>query len=301
VKADENCREQRRERGGLSEIRPRLTADLVFLKENPMKIQFRRTSLAVALLGSLTASFLMFAPTAHAKPPRYAPAYGYRGKNKKEERKERDRNITVVGTVVRDLVGQDRFTVRLENGRTVEVISRDREPLRISRGDRVELRGDFEKQLFIADSVRILDNRGPNAGQQNTLSGRVVRDIYGRDFELRRDNGSVVRVRSLRPEPIRLSNGDRVTVKGHFEGSLFIARDVDIQRNDDRQKVDFPGTVERRVESGRLLVRGDNGRTYTVISNASFSRFDRDDRVRVRGFVNGDIVAADSVVLLKNR
>ncbi|PQV65499.1 hypothetical protein B1R32_101241 [Abditibacterium utsteinense] len=259
-----------------------------------MKISIRRSQIAVALLGTLAAPFLV--STAQAAPPRTAPAYGYRNKNNRAVR-----NITVAGVVTRDLAGNDRFTVRLDNGRTTEVISRNREPIRLSRGDRVELRGDFEKQLFIADSVRILNNAGNNAGQQTMLSGRVTRDFSGRDFELRRDNGQTTRVRSLRPEPVRLTNGDRVTVRGHFEGALFVASNVDIQRNDDRQKVNFPGTVIRRVESGRLVVRGDNGRTYTVISNASLSRFDHNDRVRVRGFINGSIVSADSVVLLKNR
>lgn len=281
-----------------------------------MKISFRRSQIAVALLGTFTAPFLV--STAQAKPPRDAPAYGYRNKDKKRDRQERredrreerrderenrgSRNITVAGVVTRDLSGNDRFTVRLDNGRITEVISRNREPIRLSRGDRVELRGDFEGTLFIADKVRILNNAGGNnVGQQITLSGRVVRDVSGRDFDLRRDNGEITRVRSLRAEPIRLSNGDRVTVRGHFEGTLFIARDVDIKRNDDRQKVDFPGTVVRRVEAGRLVVRGDNGRNFTVIANASLGRFDRNDRVRVRGFINGDIVSANSITLLKNR
>lgn len=315
-----------------------------------MKISFRRSHFAVALMGTFAAPFLI--STAQAKPPSHAPAYGFR-KDKNPDRDERDyrgdrdnrddddegderetrgdrntrnerdnfsglnnvnglsgrdtrgnRNITVVGIVTRDLSGSDRFTVRLENGRRVEVISRDREPIRLSRGDRVQLRGDFEGTLFIADRVRILNNVGGNGGNANqatTLSGRVTRDFSGRDFELRRDNGTTTRVRSLRAEPIRLTNGDRVTVRGHFEGTLFMARSVDIRRNDDRQNVNFPATVLRRVLSGRLLVRGDNGRNYTVISNASLARFDRDDRVRVRGFINGGLVSADSVVLLKNR
>lgn len=260
-----------------------------------MKISFRRSHLAVALLGTFAAPFLN--SSAQAAPSGYAPASGYRNKRG-------NRNINVTGVVTRDLVGQDRFTVRLDSGRSVEVISRDREPVRLSRGDRVRLRGDFEGTLFIADKVRITNNvggTGGNPAQAATLSGRVTRDFVGRDFEVRRDNGTTTRVRSLRAEPIRLTSGDRVSVSGHFEGALFMARTVDIQRNNDRQSVNFPATVLRRIESGRLSVRGDNGRTYTVISNVSLARFDRDDRVRVRGFVNGCIVSAESVVLLKNR
>lgn len=270
-----------------------------------MKLQFHRNRfVALALLGSAATPFLSLSQNAVAAP------YGKPSKEKRKAQKRADRlnrgnrNITVLGTVVRDTAGNDRFVVRLDNGRTVEVISRDREPRRISRGDRVELRGDFENNLFIADRVQILHNvgnGGSNSGQQTTLRGRVVRDFYGRDFEIVTDNGATVRVRSLRPEPIRLTNGDRVTVQGRQEGNVFVARDVNVTRNDDRQRVDFPGTVQRRESSGRLIVRGDNGRTYTVISNASLSRFDRNDRVRVVGFVNGGLVAAQSVILLQNR
>lgn len=274
-----------------------------------MKNTFRRSQFtAFVLLGSLTAPLLM--PSAQAKPSRNSPS------NDDRNREDRaDRNITVVGVVTRDLRGNDRFDIRLDSGRTVEVISRDREPKRLSKGDRVELRGDFEKELFIADRVRILDNRDGNNGNGNNgngnnggndnratrLEGRVTKDFFGRDFEILGDNGLRTRVRSLRAEPIRLSRGDVVEVRGAFEGRLFMAREVNIQRNEDRQKVDFPATVTRRTDAGRITVRGDNGRNYVVISNSSLLKFDKEDRVRIKGFINGDIVAADSVILLKNR
>ncbi len=287
-----------------------------------MKLQLTRNRFAaLAVLGSITgAPFLALTPSALAAPPDHAPAWGYRNKgnkgkkpkkDKKDKNRDRDdryddrddrdddnrdnRNVTVFGTVVRDVRGSDRFEVLLDNGRTVQVISRDRDSRRISRGDRVELRGDFENNLFIADRVRIVDNDDSDLGRQTTLRGRVVRDLSGREFEIILDNGDRVRVRSLRSEPIRLSEGDRVTVQGRFENNVFIARDVDVVRNDDRRRVDFPGVVVSRVGSSRLLVRGDNGRIYTVTADFSLSRFDRDDRVRVIGFANGGIVSAESI------
>lgn len=210
-------------------------------------------------------------------------------------------NITVTGVVTRDLAGKDRFTVRLDNGRVTEVISRPTEPVSLSPGDRVELRGDFEKQLFIADSVRILKNVGPGANQQTTIRGRITRDFAGRDFEVLRDNGQTTRARSLRPEPLRLSKGDRVELKGHFEGAIFMTPEVNITRNDDGQNVDFQATVVRRLTAGRLEVRNGSGRIYTVISNASLVRYDRNDVVRIVGFINGNLVSASKIEMIQNR
>ncbi|RYG70045.1 hypothetical protein EON80_08620, partial [bacterium] len=214
-----------------------------------MKITLRslkHRAIAAIMGGALLIPFA--ATTAQA-----APDFGFRGY---ERRNDNDRNIVVSGIVTRDLDGRDRFTVRLDNGRTAEVISRRNEPPRLSRGDRVELRGDFENNLFIADQVRITNNSGSGSGwgQQTTLRGRVVRDYSGRDFEIRTDNGRSVTVRALRNEPIRLSEGDSVELRGEYERGLFLARTIDITRNDDQRKVDFKATVLQRVNSNRLEV-----------------------------------------------
>jgi translation initiation factor IF-1 len=257
---------------------------------------------ALTVLGAMGA-ITLFSPLV---PAEAAPDY-YSGPG----RNQGNRNVTVYGVVTRDLRGNDRFTVRLDNGRNTEVISRVSEPIRLSRGDRVELRGDFERNLFIADYVRIIRNNGSGNGgwnngggwnnPQSVQRGVVTRDGSGRDFSLRLDNNRTITVRAQNGEPVRLTRGDYVEVRGYFSGNIFLARDVRILRNDDRRRVDFQATVIRRESYNRIIVRGDNRRTYTVTTNSSLDRFDRNDRVRVVGILNGDSVTAASVVLLRNR
>jgi translation initiation factor IF-1 len=188
----------------------------------------RRKAAVVILGGALLAPVLAITAVSEAAPSSRAWHYVDR------DNRRSDSNRVVTGTVTKDLAGHDRFTVRLDTGRTTEVISRRDEPVRLSRGDRVELRGDFERDLFIADSVQILRNEGRGNGshqEQTTLNGRVSRDYSGRNFEVRTDSGRSVTVRSERGEPVRLSRGDRVELFGHFDKGIFVARDVDILRN----------------------------------------------------------------------
>lgn len=219
-------------------------------------------------------------------------------------------NITLNGTVTRDLRGGDRFQVRADNGRVYEVVSHNREPLRLSRGDRVQLAGHIDRNLFIAHSVRILNNvgGGSNGGfNRRALSGTVTRDLRGDRFEIRADNGRTYQVRARNDEPIRLTPGDRVTLRGDFDRSgVFNADSVRITRNDDRNRngsrVDFPGTVISIESSTRFVVRADNGRTYLVQSDEAVpSRLSVGDRVRVRGRAEGGTVSADRVRLERDR
>lgn len=236
-----------------------------------------------------------------------------------------NQNITVNGTVTRDLRGGDRFQVRGDNGRIYEVVSHNREPLRLSSGDRVQLSGHVDRDLFIADSVRIVTDRnggnnrpggygrgggynGGNNGSYNNggvnqgdLSGVVTRDLGKDRFEIRADNGQTYTVRTRQSEPIRLTGGDRVVLRGKFGPSgLFVADSVRITRNDDRtangSRVNFSGTVISVQSSTRLVVRGDNGRTYPVRTSNS-NEFKRGDQVQVVGTAQrgSGIVIASSV------
>ncbi len=302
------------------------------------------------------APFFAAAEAVQAQPPGHAPAHGYynnKGKGKKNKqdkrpqpnaRYDRDgdgdydendrnyqngtvdaRNITINGTVMRDLRDGDRFQVRADNGRTYDVVSHDREPLRLSSGDRVQLSGHVDRDLFIAHSVRIVDNHnggynrpggygrgggsngdyndGYNNGgvNQGDLSGVVTRDLSNNRFEIRADNGQTYTVRTRKSEPIRLTRGDRVVLRGNFGPSgLFVADSVRITRNDDRtfngSRVDFSGTVVSIQSSTRLVVRGDNGRSYPV-RTGNGDEFKRGDRVQVVGTAQrgSGIVIASSV------
>ena len=172
---------------------------------------------ALATLGAVVAVPLIQAESAQAQTPSY-----YRARPV--------RNVTIEGVVQRDLRGNGRFLLRRSNGRTVEVLTRTAEPVRLSRGDSVIVRGYFSGNLFRANSVRITSNAGGD--DETARRGVVTRDYYGRQFQLRADNGSTYYVRTLRAEPIRLSRGDRVEVRGrNGDDNVFIASRVIILRN----------------------------------------------------------------------
>lgn len=251
--------------------------------------QMRRLG-AVAALGVVaTMPLAASLDTAHA-----APALGHRETGRRQQRA-----ATLTGIVTRDLSG-DLFQMRTAGGDLVRVILHrgESEPLRLSTGDRVEVRGHRDHDIFVAHDVNILHNAG-SQGEVVTLRGVVVRDFYGREFQLRSDTGRTFLVRSLRAEPLRLSGGDRVEVRGRSDKGFFVASDVDIVRNDDFSHVDFPGRVVALLSARRLQVRADNGRVYTIKSRESLPRSVKaGDRVRVVGYVNKKVVAAERIIEL---
>lgn len=229
---------------------------------------------------------------------------------------------TLTGVVTRDLSGDREFELRAQNGRIYRVTTAYDEPGSLSVGDRVQVSGRLSNNnRFYANSIRMLaqngnggwngGNGGWNNGNNNrqVLTGVVTRDLQGNRFVVRTDRGSEVIVQSSRPEPLRLSIGDRVTLRGAFRGGKFIANNTRITEDDDRDEngssFTFNGRVTSVESSTRLVVRADNGRTYTVQSNTAFSSAITDgDRVRISGYVsrrNGSVLRADSVTLLRDR
>lgn len=123
--------------------------------------------------------FLSATQTAQADPPRHAPAWGYRDKDRRDYRKDRrrddrrdrwdrrrddrrdrwDRNRyeTFVGTVT-DTHGSDKFDLRV-NGRTYNVYP-NRNSRRLDRGDVVRVYGQRTGNNDIRNaSVAIIRNR----------------------------------------------------------------------------------------------------------------------------------------------
>ncbi|HVF09839.1 MAG TPA: hypothetical protein VNA16_03505, partial [Abditibacteriaceae bacterium] len=195
------------------------------------------------------------------------------------------RQQTVRATVLKDLAGQKDFSARLDGGRVVEVVTRQAEPPRLSQGDRVELTGHYDGNLFIARTVRILHDAGPGSVGVNSnniaLRGTVAADLAGnKNFTLRLDNGRVVEVVTLQKEPAGLSQGDRVELTGYYDGNLFIARTVRILQqaktgrasgrnrgNPNHPWADFTGTVLSVQSAYQLQVRANNGVKYEVRSH----------------------------------
>lgn len=257
-------------------------------------------------------------------------------------------NVSINGVVTRDLSG-NRFEIRADNGQTIRVNASNGEPNSLSIGDRVLVRGTLTDGVLRADRVRVLDqsnndnndydsdgsygdhnnggynnggynngsgnngnynNGGYNNGATRTINGVVTRDLSGRRFEIRADNGRRYVVNSSRPEPVRLTVGDRVQLQGRFDDrdrTAFFADNVRITRDDDRDntgqgsQVNFKGTVVSIQGNTRLIVRGDNNRTYTVDTNSGLdSRISTGDRVQISGYGQSRDVTNATVSLLRD-
>jgi hypothetical protein len=181
-----------------------------------MITRYKKSIGALAMLGAMVAVPMIGAESVQAQTPSYG-------------RVRPVRNITVQGVVRRDLYGNGRFRLRISDGRVIEVLTRTAEPPRLSRGDYVFARGYFSGNVFIANTVRITSNS--TDVEETARRGVVTRDFYGRQFQLRADNGNLYLVRTQSAEPVRLSRGDRVEVRGRNDGEVFLARRVTILRN----------------------------------------------------------------------
>jgi translation initiation factor IF-1 len=214
--------------------------------------------------------------------------------------------------VVTSLSESNRFSLRLNDGRNVNVISDDRTPTFFSRGDTLVVTGRWnnsgrwnENSLFRADNVRVVGNSNSN-NNERTLQGTVLSDNDIRRFTMRTNDRREVTVVSNERTSRRLSRGDVVVVEGRWDwnqlgtrhDNVFRATSVRIIRdnagnNNNGTKVDFRGTIMRATQNRNnweYVVR-TNGRDYLVTSR---ERFRINDRVRVRGvLVNGRIVASD--------
>lgn len=205
-------------------------------------------------------------------------------------------NTLTRGVVTDTGRGPDAFLIRADNGQTYLVGTRNSNRMTVQQGQTVEVRGRVLGDSIYASSVRLIDG-GSNGN--NVLTGRVTRDYYGRDFELRTENGRSVTVRARR-EPIRLSRGDLVEVRGEMNNGIFQADSVRVLRDNDngndgnRDRVNFTATVQRGG-SGDFTVRADNGRDYTVQnSNVSVGY---GDRVRVVGNLSRGVITAARVTV----
>ncbi len=269
-------------------------------------------TLAVLTIGALSIAPLLTAVSAQADPPSKAPAWGYVAKDKKKDdghgKKDPDnRNITLRATVTSNLQG-DQFAIRTDKGTTYRVIARDK-PVRLSTGDRVEMRGWTENNFFIASSVKILSNRDwDDRGQSITLNGVVLADFQGESFQLRGTNGRTYIV-VARNEPLRLSRNDRVQVQGRLDrdGRTIFADKVNILDNrppeqNESGKLSFYGTVTRVASAYRIDVRADNNRNYAVNAvNRIASGISFGDRVHIVGtFIGNDTVRANQVKITSN-
>lgn len=140
---------------------------------------------------------------------------------------------TLRGTVLSDYTNR-RFSIRSNDGRNITIVSDERTPARLSRGDTVEVSGRWDRNqrgnnrdnVFRADTVRILNNTNWNNNSTRVdFQGVIIRATQNNknwDYVVR-SNGRDYLVRFN--EKFRLN--DRVRVRGVLRNGRVIASDID--------------------------------------------------------------------------
>ena len=132
------------------------------------------------------------------------------------------------------------------------------------------------------------------------LRGTVERVYSSRSFDLRTQDGQIVRVKS--DSDLNLRIGDTTTVRGELRGKTFYAERIN--RRDDNlpgngngaQRVELRGEVI--AVDGRRTLRvqdSDDGRILRVQLQSNLnSRISRGDLVLIRGTFDGSLLRADA-------
>ena len=318
-------------------------------------INWKKLLQSAVLTGFIAAPVFGAATTSQAAPRDYAPAYGYRDRDNRrdhdshEDHHDDDGNYrnrdnrnddnfynstrTLEGVVVNDLAGRN-FVLRLDNGRTIRVRLDEREPRRLSQGDRVRVQGSFDQTnrdnrdntryndrlVFRATEVRVIRDRNNNNRNNNnnyngqrTLNGIVTSVRSDRSFTLSALNRTFDVTSSSRL-PRGLREGNIIRVSGEVRGDNISDADVTVlsQGNvngnyrggyngntngssSNNVNVNFPATViDSNERNNTLRVRGENGREY-IVATREADNWDRGDRVRIKGRVQNGVIVADDI------
>lgn len=218
---------------------------------------------------------------------------------------------TLEGRVIDDKRG-DRFVMRTDTGRSVEVDSNKREPRRLSNGDRVRVYGRFNDKVFSAESITIVrDNNGWNNRSYNGqgyFDGTVDGIRGDRDFDLR-SNGNTFNVKLNRDAPRRLSRGDSVRVFGSRTANNGIINATVLFMNDNsgwnnnnnnNGSKTYEGVVDG-IRGDREFDLRSGSNTYNVkLNREAPRRLSRGDRVRVLGTRSGDNDIINATVIYLN-
>lgn len=73
-----------------------------------------------------------------------------------------------------------------------------------------------------------------------------------------------------------------------------------LKGNKNTPNITVRGTVQSNVSGGDFTLRGNNKRTYRVISRTAVAGLSKGDQVEVRGFIRNNMLIADSVQILQN-
>lgn len=243
------------------------------------------------LFGVVAAGAMVALPLASTLAPAEA-APVLLAKNDRHNNRKKPEVRSLEGIVTNDRAGRE-FTLRLNNGQRVIVRSDEREPRRLSTGDRVRVVGSYHRNqpsVFHADVVIILNNQDNNNNDNRSFRGRVSRVDSDQRFDLVVGNTTYNVITSSRL-PRRLNVNDQVRVYGRRTGDNDItgASVVVINNNDDDDNGNdndfrtFTGRVSN-IESDQRFDLVIGGTTYNVITSSRFPRdLEEGDQVRVYG------------------
>jgi hypothetical protein len=210
-----------------------------------------------------------------------------------------NRVATIFGTVTRNLPGERSFEMQSDNGTVLRVRPNMDEPARLSRGDRVEVRGQYEGDIFVADTVRVTSD---TAARRTRVTGTVESVRSATRLTMRDENDRIITVVTATPFPATITEGDSIRAVGSLNGTIMNAERVVLLTDRPGETatgrpVSFNATVESVDAVARTLqVRGDNGVAYVIRFNGA-GRFAPGDLVRIVGTSADGITTATNVTL----
>lgn len=139
-----------------------------------------------------------------------------------------------------------------------------------------------------------------NGRYLSSYEGTVSR-VRSRDyFDFRSDDGRVYRVVGHDDNArFDVTANQRVVVRGYVTQDILVAYSVRPVSYGGNSQVDFPGTVSSITGVARLIVRGDNGRTYTIDARYRLPYgISAGDYIRIAGAWDGTSVIANQITIL---
>jgi len=201
---------------------------------------------------------------------------------------------TLAGTVTRD-ISSDQFELRGDNGQTYQIRRRTGGALpRI--GERIEARGNFDGNIFVAESVALSSVPVPTptpapVATAIDFEATVTAIQSAARITVRRDSGIIYTVNTRTSLPNSVNIGDRVRITGETSGGNVanVDRILLVQSGEPtRGAVSFEAAVTEVQSLRQIIVRRDNNTSYTVTSQENLpANLANGDRVQINGDLTG--------------
>ncbi|MDX2437760.1 MAG: DUF5666 domain-containing protein [Acidobacteriota bacterium] len=214
------------------------------------------------------------------------------------------------GTVTE--VTEDGFSIETETGSITVVTDSDTEwddfgDHELAVGDKLKVEGCWDGEFFIAHKVELKDANGEESCFK--LVG-VIGNVSGENFVLDTDEGSipVVTTDDTKWDDFGdhdLAIGDKVKVKGCWDGDIFVAREVKLLNHDEEEDcTKYVGNVTEGDD--RRFTLGNGARSIMVVTTGETMWLEFEghelaigDKVKVDGCWEGEVFVAKKVKLKK--